>query len=80
MADLYQNRFTAIVNQWAGNNIAEYAMDALEKNMTAEQAREYLTDDHWLEDMPSHGFLADLMREALAQVNWQQIADHANAN
>lgn len=75
----WTNRATWLVNLWVGNNLADYAKDALHQNMSAQDAEEYLRDDHWLEDVAEHGFISDLVNEVLDQVNWQEIANAANA-
>lgn len=75
----WSNRATWLVNLWVGNNLADYAKDALDQNMSAQDAQEYLRDDHWLEDVAEHGFISDLVNEVLDQVNWQEIANAANA-
>ncbi len=74
----WTNRATWLVNLWVGNNLADYSKDALNQNMTAQDAEEYLKEDHWLEDVAEHGFISDLVNEVLDQVNWQEIADAAN--
>lgn len=74
----WTNRATWLVNLWVGNNLADYAKDALDQNMSAQDAEEYLRDDHWLEDVAEHGFISDLVNEVLDQVNWQEIANAAN--
>jgi hypothetical protein len=74
----WTNRATWLVNLWVGNNLAEYAKDALDQNMTAYDAEQYLKDDHWLEDVAEFGFISDLVNEVLDQVNWQEIAKAAN--
>ena len=74
----WANRATWLVNLWVGNNLADYSKDVLNQNMTAQDAEEYLKEDHWLEDVAEHGFISDLVSEILDQVNWQEIADAAN--
>jgi hypothetical protein len=74
----WTNRATWLVNLWVGNNLAEYAKDDLDQNMTAQDAEQYLKDDHWLEDVDEWGFSSDLIMLALSEVNWEEIADAAN--
>jgi hypothetical protein len=74
----WTNRATWLVNLWVGNNLAEYAKGALDQNMNAYDAEQYLKEDHWLEDVAEFGFISDLVNEVLDQVNWQEIANAAN--
>jgi hypothetical protein len=74
----WTNRATWLVNLWVGNNLSDYAKDALDKNMTAADAEQYLKEDHWLEHVAEFGFISDLVNEVLGQVNWQEIANAAN--
>ena len=73
----WTNRATWLVNLWAGDNLAEMVQDGAE--IDARQAESFVLD--MLETSGAtveDAFTSDLLTLALAQVNWQEIAQAAN--
>ena len=73
----WTNRATWLVNLWAGDNLAEMVQDGAE--IDARQAESFVLD--MLETSGAtveDAFTSDLVSLALAQVDWQEIAQAAN--
>ena len=73
----WTNRATWLVNLWAGDSLAEMVQDGAQ--IDARQAESFVLD--MLETSGAtveDAFTSDLLTLALAQVNWQEIAQAAN--
>lgn len=66
----WTNYETWLVNLWHGESLATIT------DLTADQAEAYVEET--LEMACDSGFEGDLLRGAMAAVNWHEIAEHAN--
>ena len=75
----WTNRATWLVNLWLGDSVAEYVADTSGEKITAEQFECYVLDVlHQDGATVEGGLAADLMGFALGNVNWHELAEHAN--
>lgn len=72
----WTNRETWLVGLWFGDYFAE-TVEETGRGFTADEAKEcveaFTFDCH---DLPSSGFIADIIGGSLARINWQEIAEH----
>ena len=72
----WTNKETWLVYVWFGDNFAELAEDG--ENITPEYIKEYIEsiiDDSG--NSVESGFMADIINTALAEINWNELAEHA---
>ena len=79
----WKNKETWIVNLWAGDSFADYVeytrSEGYDMEVTAETYKDYVLD--MLETSGAtveDAFTSDLVSSALADVDWQELADAAN--
>lgn len=71
----WKNKETWIVNLWAGESFADY-----DTKITAETYKDYVFDMLETSGATVEGaFASDLISLALSDVDWQELADAANA-
>jgi hypothetical protein len=70
----WTNKETWLVNLWHGESLAE--MKEAGEDITAYYAQRMVTD--WVDDTHHSldGFVWDMLKSALASVNWEEVASH----
>jgi len=72
----WTNRETWLVNLWLGDYLTETAEET-GRGFTADEVREHVEEITFNSlDLPTSGFIADIIGGSMARVNWQEIAEH----